>query len=205
MPFMVATIVSCAGAPSGVSAGDAADNDGRVDRVEPLSWWTGMTTPLQVMFHGEGISSCDVAMAAGTRGVRVKKVHRADSGNYLFVDVEVDASAEPGTYHFIFTPEGGEAFKVPYEIAARREGSRERLSFTTADMIYLLMPDRFADGDPSIDATDDTTEKPDREAFFGRHGGDIRGIIDHLDYIASLGATAVWSTPLLLDDEPSAS
>lgn len=201
---MVATMVSCAGS-AGVAVGDAADNDGRVDRVEPLSWWTGMTTPLQVMFHGEGISSCDVAMAAGTRGVRVVEVHRADSGNYLFVDVEVDASAEPGTYHFIFTPEGGEAFKVPYEIAARREGSRERLSFTTADMIYLLMPDRFADGDPSTDSTDDTAEKADRQAFFGRHGGDIRGIIDHLDYIASLGATAVWSTPLLLDDEPVAS
>lgn len=204
MPLMVASMVSCAGAP-GISADDAADNGGRVDRIEPLSWWTGMTTPLQVMFHGEGISSCDVAMAAGTRGVRVKEVHRAESGNYLFADVEVDASAEPGTYFFIFTPADGGAFKVPYEIAARREGSRERLSFTTADMIYLLMPDRFADGDPSTDSTDDTAEKADREAFFGRHGGDILGIIDHLDYIASLGATAVWSTPLLLDDEPTAS
>ena len=94
---------------------------------------------------------------------------------------------------------------MPYDIAARREGSAARQSFTTADMIYLLMPDRFADGDPSIDSTSDTAEKADRSAFFGRHGGDLQGMIDRLGYIAGLGATAVWATPLLLDNEPEGS
>ncbi len=72
-------------------------------------------------------------------------------------------------------------------------------------MIYLLMPDRFANGNPDNDSTPDTQEKADRTAFFGRHGGDIQGIRDHLDYIADLGATVIWPTPLLLDDEPEGS
>ena len=199
---MAFSIVSCAG--GGSRDNDAASADkplGRIDRVEPLSWWVGMTTPLQVMFHGRDIAACDIAMAEGTQGVRITGIHRADSPNYLFVDVEVDADAMAGEYRFVFTPRDGESWEVAYEIAARRESSRERRSFTTADMIYLLMPDRFADGDPSIDSTDDTAEKAARKELSGRHGGDIQGIMDHLDYIADLGATAVWSTPLLLDNE----
>ncbi|WP_418983028.1 glycoside hydrolase family 13 protein [Alistipes sp.] len=198
--FVAMAALSC-----NTSAFDPAsvpDADGQVARVEPLSWWTGMQTPLQLMLYGENISACEVTIEGG--GARITALHRADSPNYLFADVEIDPAAEPGTRYLVFTREG-EQFKVPYEIAARREGSRERESFTTADAIYLLMPDRFADGDPSIDSTPDTHEKAARDEFFGRHGGDLQGMIDHLDYIASLGMTAVWSTPLLLDDEPQGS
>ena len=176
--------------------------NGRVERIEPLSWWTGMSTPLQVMFYGENIGNCRVSMSEDCYSVAVRAVHKAESPNYLFVDVDIADGAEAGLYWFVFTDEKGETFRVPYEIANRRDGSRERQSFTTADMIYLLMPDRFANGDPSIDETDDTQEEVARHHLSGRHGGDIQGIIDHLDYIAGTGATAVWSTPLLLDDEP---
>ena len=178
------------------------DADGQLAHVEPRSWWTGMQTPLQLLLHGENIAACEVAIEGG--GARITALHRADSPNYLFADVEIDPAAEPGTRFLVFTRDG-ERFKVPYRIDARREGSRERESFTTADAIYLLMPDRFADGDPTIDSTPDTREKAARDEFFGRHGGDLQGMIDHLDYIASLGMTAVWSTPLLLDDEPQGS
>ena len=174
-----------------------------VDRVEPLSWWTGMNTPLQLMIHGTDIASYDLTIEGG-EGVQVAKVHKAESPNYLFVDVTIDAKAQPGTYNLVFTKEGKE-FRYPYQLQARCEGSAERTSFTTADMVYLLMPDRFANGDPSNDSTPDTDDKADRDAFFGRHGGDIQGIIDHLDYIADLGATAIWSTPLLLDNAPKES
>lgn len=194
--------LSCNSVPAFDPAG-VDDAGARVSRVEPLSWWVGMRTPLQLMIHGDSISACEVRIE-GPQGVRVADTHKADSPHYLFVDVEVAASAAPGTRYLVFS-RGGETFKVPYEFAARREGSAARESFTTADMIYLLMPDRFADGDPSIDSTPDTAEKADRRAFFGRHGGDLQGMIDHLDYIADLGATAVWSTPLLLDNEPAAS
>ena len=202
MALSAAALVSCGG-QTAFDPDTVADAGSRVDRVEPLSWWTGMKTPLQLLVRGENISSCDVRIEGG-KGVSVSAVHKADSPNYLFVDVEISQNAAPGTYWIVFD-NGSEIFKYPYEIAARCEGSAKRKSFTTGDMIYLIMPDRFANGDPSNDATDDTAEKPARDEFFGRHGGDIQGIIDHLGYIADLGATAIWNTPLLLDNEPEGS
>ena len=157
-----------------------------------------MNTPLQLLVQGEGIAEYDVVFEGGN-GVKVSGVHKADSPNYLFVDVAISANAQPGTYYLVFT-KGEETFKRAYEIGARVEGSAQRKSFSSADMIYLIMPDRFANGDPSNDSTPDTAEKANRSEFFGRHGGDIQGIIDHLDYIAELGATAIWPTPLLEDN-----
>ena len=198
----VAGMVSCGSGPES-DPEKIQDAGTRVGRVEPLSWWTGMKTPLQLMICGDGISRYDVRIEGG-KGVKAGTVHKADSPDYLFVDVEISPDAAPGTYYIVFD-DGTDKFKYSYEIAARSKGSAERGSFSTADMVYLIMPDRFANGDPSNDATDDTAEKPDRDGFFGRHGGDIQGIIDHLDYISDLGATAVWCTPLLLDDEPEGS
>ena len=198
----VAGMVSCGSGPES-DPEKIQDAGTRVGRVEPLSWWTGMKTPLQLMVCGDGISRYDVRIEGG-KGVKAGAVHKADSPDYLFVDVEISPDAVPGTYYIVFD-DGTDKFKYSYEIAARSEGSAERGSFSTADMVYLIMPDRFANGDPSNDATDDTAEKPDRDGFFGRHGGDIQGIMDHLDYISDLGATAVWCTPLLLDDEPEGS
>ncbi len=176
---------------------------GEVTRVEPLSWWTGMKTDLQLLVNGEGIGAYSVAIEGG-KGVKVKAVHQADSPNYLFVDVDVTAKAKPGTYTLVFK-KGNEEIRRPYVIAAREKGSADRKSFTTADLIYLIVPDRFANGDPSNDSTPDTAEKARRESPMGRHGGDLQGVIDHLDYIADLGATALWSTPLLGDNAPRGS
>ena len=176
---------------------------GEVTRVEPLSWWTGMKTDLQLLVNGEGIGAYSVAIEGG-KGVKIKAVHQADSPNYLFVDVDVTAKAKPGTYTLVFK-KGTEEIRRPYVIAAREKGSADRKSFTTADLIYLIVPDRFANGDPSNDSTPDTTEKARRESPMGRHGGDLQGVIDHLDYIADLGATALWSTPLLGDNAPRGS
>ena len=192
----------------------------QVARVEPLSWWVGMKTPLQLMVQGPDISNCDVTVSG--EGLRVKDVHKAASPDYLFVDVEVSASAKPGTYFFIFTREG-ESFKYAYQLRERRKGSAQRESFTTADMVYLIMPDRFADADTTneegfshiVTPYDDGSEQPwtipsltdkmDRKDPVARHGGDLQGIIDHLDYIEDLGATAIWCTPLLLDNQPQES
>ena len=170
----------------------------QLTRVEPLSWWTGMKTPLQLMVQGQDISSFDVTIEGG-KGVSVVKVHKAESPNYLFVDVQLDRNAAPGTYYIVFSKDG-QSFKYPYEISARKKGSAERRSFTTADMIYLIMPDRFANGDPSNDSVDSMAEKVNRDHRSGRHGGDIQGVIDHLDYINELGATFIWTTPFLADN-----
>ena len=202
----LAISAACAMACSGpqFTPESVADADHQqVTRVEPLSWWTGMKTDLQLLIQGEAISGYEVSIKGG-KGVSVKEIHKADSPNYLFVDVRIDASAKPGTYYIVFT-KGEESFKYPYEIAARREGSAERLSFTTKDLIYLIMPDRFVDGDESLDAVPRNMESVDKEAFFGRHGGDIAGIRSQLDYMADLGVTAIWNTPLLEDNEPAAS
>ena len=150
--------------------------------------------------QGENISEYSVDIEGG-KGVSVEKINRADSPNYLFIDVDIAENAAPGTYYIVFTG-NGVSFKYPYVIQAREEGSAERKSFTTADMIYLIMPDRFANGDTGNDSTDDTSDKCAREELFGRHGGDIQGIIDNLDYISELGATAIWCTPLLEDNQP---
>ncbi len=199
MTLAVAGLAACGTQPAfdPDSVADAADE---VTRVEPLSWWTGMRTPLQLLVNGEGIAACDLRIEGG-EGVKILALHPAESPNYLFADVEIADDAAAGTYYLVFSRDGRE-FKVPYEIAARREGSAQRKSFSSADAIYLLMPDRFADGDPSIDTVAAMQEPADRSAFFGRHGGDLQGMIDHLDYIASLGMTAVWPTPLLVDNEP---
>ena len=212
MTLAAAGAVSCAHQPSfdPTSTKDATDE---IAHVEPLSWWVGMKTPLQIMVNGEGISEYEITVKGPvsdngecpkSSGVSIKKVHRADSPNYLFVDLDIRLSATPGTYYLIFSKDG-ESFKYPYRIDERHDGSADRESFTTADMIYLIMPDRFANGDPSNDSVESMAEKADRSAFFGRHGGDIRGIIDHLDYISDLGATAIWCTPLLEDNAPDGS
>ena len=202
----LAISAACAMACSGpqFTPESVADADHQqVTRVEPLSWWTGMKTDLQLLIQGEAISGYEVSIKGG-KGISVKEIHKADSPNYLFVDVRIDASAKPGTYYIVFT-KGEESFKYPYEIAARREGSAERLSFTTKDLIYLIMPDRFVDGDESLEAVPRNMESVDKEAFFGRHGGDIAGIRSQLDYMADLGVTAIWNTPLLEDNEPASS
>lgn len=187
-----------------VATVSAAKPKFEVRHVEPLSWWVGMNTPLQLMINGDNISAYDLTILPANKGVSVAKIHRADSPNYLFVDVAIAADAEAGDYTLRFTS-GRRHYDYTYTIAEREAGSRERESFTTADFVYLIMPDRFANGDPTNDSTPDTAEKADRSKPGRRHGGDLQGMIDHLDYIADLGATAIWSTPLLLDNEDGAS
>lgn len=175
----------------------------RVAHIEPPCWWTGMRTPLQIMINGEDISSYDIAIE-NSNGVSIKEIHRAESPNYVFVDMDIPEDAAPGTRWFIFS-RGSDRFRIPYEISGRREGSALRRGFGTADAVYLIMPDRFVNSDKTNDNSASMTEKADYKAFFGRHGGDIQGIMDQLDYISGLGMTSIWCTPLLEDNEPSGS
>lgn len=178
-------------------------DEDRIAHLDPPCWWTGMKTPLQLMVNGRDISSWGVRIEGG-EGVKADGVVKPESPDYLFVNVSIASTAKPGTYRLVFT-RGKESFSVPYQILERREGSARRSSFTTSDAIYLIMPDRFANGDRTNDSTPDTAEKADTAAFFGRHGGDIQGIEDQLGYIAGSGFTAIWNTPLLEDNEPTAS
>lgn len=171
----------------------------KITRVEPLSWWTNMNIPLRIMFYGEDLK--DATLTVKEPGITVKSTKNAESPNYLFADIDIEKA---GTYTFILQ-KGKKKVKYSYTINERSANSANRKSFTSADVIYLIMPDRFANGDTSNDSHKNTAETVNRDAFFGRHGGDIQGIINHLDYIKELGATTIWSTPLLLDNEPGAS
>ena len=198
------TTVICAMFLACITMASPAKPKVSINHVEPLSWWVGMEQELQLMVNGDNISLCSVEILPAEQGVSIGEVHRADSPNYLFVDVVIDQNAKAGEYTLRFK-DGKRKYDYAYTIAERKEGSRERRSFTTADFVYLIMPDRFANGNPENDNTTNTVEKADRRNPGRRHGGDIQGIINHLDYIADLGATAIWSTPMLLDNENGAS
>lgn len=210
----IALTAACS-APQSLNPADVEEATTQVTRVEPLSWWTGMKTDLQLMVQGPDISSYNVSIPGG--GLKVKEIHKADNPDFLFVDVEVSAKAVADTYYLVFSKDG-QSFKYPYIIREREQGSAARTSFTTSDMIYLIMPDRFAsafgdndeawqggeyfDGSARPWAVPATPDKVDRQDPVARHGGDIQGMMNHLDYIADLGATAIWCTPLLLDNQP---
>ena len=182
-------------------AGLRAENTEKLDRIEPPCWWIGMETDLQLMIHGPGIREAKVSSDAAVKGISVGKVTSTDSPNYLFVEIKVSNRLEPGTYHFNLSTPDGRQFGFDYEFLKRREGSARRESFGPQDAVYLLMPDRFANGDKTNDSSDEAVEKANPDNLGGRHGGDIQGMIDHLSDISSLGATVIWPTPLLFDNE----
>ncbi len=178
----------------------------KIEQVEPLCWWTEMRTPLTVMFHGQDLKDAEVSVQqvvggkvvrGACHGLVPRSQHNAESPNYLFVDFGV---FQPGTYR-ITLKKGKKKATYDYVIGTRREGSRERKSFDASDVVYLIMSDRFVDGDPSNNSTPDTREKADKKNPNGRFGGDIQGIINSLDHIEKLGCTAIWPTPMLGDDE----
>ena len=178
----------------------------KIEQVEPLCWWTNMNTPLTVMFHGQDLKDAQVSvqqvlngklMRGECHGLVVRGQHNAESPNYLFVDFGV---FQAGTYR-ITLKKGKNKVTYDYVIAERRKGSRERQSFDASDVIYLIMSDRFVDGDAKNNSTANTREKADKSNVNGRFGGDIQGIINSFDHIVKLGCTAIWPTPMLGDDE----
>jgi len=165
-----------------------------------------MHTPLTLLFHGQDLADAQVSvqqiangkvMRGNCLGLVPTGQHNAESPNYLFVDMHVN---EPGTYR-ITLKKGKKKATYDYVIAERREGSRQRKSFDASDVVYLIMSDRFVDGDASNNSTANTREKADKSNVNGRWGGDIQGIINSFDHIQKLGCTAIWPTPMLGDDE----
>jgi glycosidase len=137
-------------------------------------------------------------------GVTIKKIHKADSKNYLFIDLLIDKNAKPGILNISFTKNGKEVYNYQYNLLKREQDAAQFKGFNSTDAIYLIVPDRFANGDYSNDVAEGLKEnKIDRNFNGGRHGGDIRGIIDHLDYIKNMGFTAIWPTPMLENDMPA--
>lgn len=172
-----------------------------IQHLEPASWWVGMQHDrVELMVHGEGIGALEPRLS--WPGVRVADVVRVANPNYLFVTLEIDEAAKPGTFDIAFHDGTGEAARHPFVLDAREPGSRDRRGFDGSDAIYLVTPDRFANGDPGNDTVPEMEEAANRDSPIGRHGGDIAGILAHLDYIAGIGFTQLWPTPLLENAQP---
>ncbi|MBI5258426.1 MAG: glycoside hydrolase family 13 protein [Burkholderiales bacterium] len=167
-----------------------------IDRIEPPFWWAGMASPrLQLLVHGPRIAEFTPSLQHP--GVQVTGVQRVASPNYLFIDLALAPEARPGTLALRFT-RGADVLAQAYELRARRAGSAQRRGFSSADVILNLVPDRFANGDPGNDTIAGYPDPVNRaDIGAGRHGGDLQGIAQHLDYIAGLGFTMLWPTPLV--------
>lgn len=175
-----------------------------VSRLEPPCWWTGMkNTGLQLLVYGPGISQ--LIPAIDYPGVSIHEVISVDSPNYLFISLNIDENTQPGEFSILFSEGRKTVIRHPYRLYAREEGSAQRQGFSPRDVIYLVTPDRFANGDPSNDNVSGYLETADRSKSGGRHGGDLAGIISRLDYISEMGFTSLWLNPVLENNMPRTS
>ena len=168
-------------------------------RINPTNWWVGMKNPeVQLLIHGKNIAEHSVTMDA-YKGVKLKKVHKVENPNYVFVDLLIDSKTKPGQIVFRAQTEEG-AIRQSFDLLPRSSYQPQGLS--PADFIYLLMPDRFANGDESNDAFPEMADPiADRNNPFARHGGDLQGVQQHLDYFTDLGVTALWLNPVIENDQ----
>jgi glycosidase len=168
-----------------------------IGHVDPPSWFTGMKEEtLQLMVYGKEIGTFEVK--TDYPGVEVKTMVRTENPNYLFVYLNISGKAVPGTATLTFT-RGKQKIIHNYPLLARPAGAPR--GFNSSDVIYLLMPDRFANGDASNDNVEGMTEQMNRNDPGGRHGGDLRGITDHLGYLKDLGVTGIWLNPFLENNQ----
>lgn len=173
-----------------------------LSRVEPENWWVGMQEPtVQLLVQGERIAELQPRLQHP--GVSLQRVSRGDSPNYLFLDLKLDAEARPGTVELRFEREGRAVLTHAYPLLARAPGSAQRQGPGPRDAIYLIVPDRFARGGNTAEGKTGLREGLNRSAPGGRHGGNIAGMRQHLDYIAAMGFTQLWPTPLTVNDAAS--
>ncbi|WP_336526008.1 glycoside hydrolase family 13 protein [Bacteroides acidifaciens] len=169
-----------------------------IKKVAPSFWWASMNNPeLQVLLYGEQISSADVSISSDD--IVLQEVVKQDNPNYLLLYLNT-AEAAPQTFN-ICLKQGKKQTVIPYELKQRRADAAQIEGFNSSDVLYLIMPDRFANGDASNDVIPGMLEdRVDRNDSFARHGGDFKGIEQHLDYIADLGVTSVWLNPIQEND-----
>ena len=174
-----------------------------IKKVAPSFWWAGMKNPeLQILLYGEDLALSDVSVSG--EGIYLKETVRQDNPNYLLLYLDL-SEAKAQTFQ-ILLKYGKKKLQIPYELKSRVRRGEDVKGFTSEDVLYLIMPDRFANGNPENDVVDGMREKKiDRADAFARHGGDIQGISNHLDYIADLGVTAIWLNPTQENDMESGS
>lgn len=187
----------------GCSGDQAVHSSDGIERVEPPFWWQGFNShELQLLVYGNDVS--ELTPSVEYPGIDIDRAERGDSANYLFVYLDIAASAEPGTFDIVFSGQD-RSLVYSYELRERDAAPDHVTGFTSADVIYMITPDRFANGDSSNDSLEEYDDKLDRSDDYGRHGGDLKGISQSLDYIRDMGFTAVWLNPILENAMPESS
>ena len=175
----------------------------------PTNWWTGMKwNKVQIMVHADKIADKFPIIKMGTNGVKLAtgvsliKINRVENPNYIFLDIIIEPTAKPGKFTFPFLKN----IKLEYELKQRRKGNGFSYAqgVTSKDFIYLILPDRFSNGDPSNDKVPGMRDQTlNRDTVFNRHGGDLQGVQNKLDYLQNLGVTTIWLNPVLENDMPN--
>lgn len=175
-------------------------NAQKIQRVEPAFWWAGMVNPeLQLLVQGKDIAGLQVAIGKAP-GVNLVNVMRLKNPNYLVINLRLANDAKPQKFAINFNKDNKSVYTYNYELKKREAGSAARKGFDPSDVLYLITPDRFANGNPNNDNVKGLKEKINRKNKGGRHGGDIKGIADNLKYIKDMGFTAIWVNPVLEND-----
>jgi len=171
-----------------------------IAKVEPPHWWIGLKNEkLQLLVKHTNIGSSTPSISY--TGVDLVKVNEADSPNYLFLDLEISETAKAGKFNIVFKQEDDTELVQTYELKERQKPSEDYIGFDSSDAIFLITPDRFANGNPDNDKVEGLLQQGiDRKDGYARHGGDLRGIINNIDYIHDLGYTSIWPTPVLIND-----
>lgn len=173
-----------------------------IERVEPPFWWTGMKNDkLQLLVYGQDVG--DLRPVINEPGISIQQIHKVENPNYLFVDLILSEKAKTGKFPISFMRGNRVVLSQEYELKPRNWSPEEIKGFDNSDVMYLITPDRFVNGDPANDELDGLLEKKNRSFQGGRHGGDIAGILQSLDYIKGMGFTAIWMNPLLENDMES--
>ena len=173
----------------------------QIKRIEPGNWWVGMKlNQITLLVYGTDIQNLEPQIKYS--GVKIIKTEKVENPNYLFVTIDISPQTKAGTAKIEFEKNGKTIITKDFPLLARENNSANRASFSPKDAILLIMPDRFANGDPKNDNTPESLEKANRSDESGRHGGDIQGIINNLDYIKNLGYTQIWNTPIAENNMP---
>ncbi|WP_281614562.1 glycoside hydrolase family 13 protein [Flammeovirga sp. SubArs3] len=186
-----------------ISSAVMAKSSTVIDRVEPAFWWAGMVHPeLQLLVHGDDISNLNATI--NYDGVTLDQTIKVENPNYLFLNLTLAKDVKAGSFPIEFkNTKGKVVFTYTYELKERRKDSAAREGFNKSDIMYLITPDRWVNGDESNDKVPSMREDVNRSLEGGRHGGDIQGLVNSLDYIDEMGFTAIWVNPLLENDMDS--
>ncbi len=167
----------------------------------PTHWWIGMKEPkVQIMVHGKEIANGN-GYTINYPGVKLEKVHKVENPNYIFLDIQISTNAKPG---ILKIKNGNTTIDFPLKHRRKGNGTEFAQGVTSKDLIYLIMPDRFSNGDISNDRISGMRDQTlNRDSIFDRHGGDLKGIQNHLDYLQKLGVTTLWLNPVVENDMPN--